>query len=134
MQEAKVVVLLIDDVPSVLALHAMGLRCSLENCTVVTAQGPIQGLELMRQREFTVVFCDVKMPYMDGGKLTTTFRAWEALNKPPNSFQHIYALSACCGADVNQRMVDAGMQGVLKKPMQTDEINKCLKKCLETRL
>lgn len=131
MQEAKVVVLLIDDVPSVLALHAMDLRCSLEDCTVVTAQGPIQGLELMRQREFTVVFCDVKMPHMDGDKLTTTFRAWETINRPSNSFQHIYALSAYCGADINQRMVDAGMQGVLKKPMQIDEIKKCLNKRLK---
>ena len=125
-QEDSAIVLLIDDVPSVLALHAIDLRCSLKNCTVVTAHGPLEGLELMKQREFTVVFCDVKMPHMDGDRLTTTFREWEAINRPSSGFQHIYALSAYCGADINQRMVDAGMQGVLKKPMQIDEIQRVI--------
>ena len=57
-------VLIIDDERSI--RRALKEILEYEKCTVEEAEDGKQGLELTQNKEFDLIFCDIKMPAMDG--------------------------------------------------------------------
>lgn len=115
-------VLLIDDIASVLQLHARELE--VNGYLVKTAHGSQEGLAMLKSEErFTVVLCDLIMPGLNGDHLTESFRLWEAEERQGEPSQPIYALTAYANAESRARCLKCGMQGVFEKPMRLDDIN-----------
>jgi len=115
-------VLLIDDVKSVLKLHARDLISN--GYRVVTAHGSHDGLRhLQSGAMYTLVLCDLMMPGLGGDGLVKSFRAWEKLNRPGQSPQLVYALTAYANAESRARCLAVGMQGVFEKPMRLDDVH-----------
>ncbi|WP_137734735.1 ATP-binding protein [Pseudaquabacterium pictum] len=96
-------------------LRRMGHRVRLasngaEAVAMVTAQVP------------DLVFMDVHMPVQDGLQATRALRTGPApMNKVP-----IVALTADAFADTRQRVLEAGMNNFLSKPVQPDDIEALL--------
>jgi two-component system, sensor histidine kinase len=92
-------------------LRRMGHRVRLasngaEAVAMVTAQVP------------DLVFMDVHMPVQDGLQATRTLRSGPA----PMNKVAIVALTADAFADTRQRVLEAGMNNFLSKPVQPDDI------------
>ena len=111
-------VLLIDDVPYVIELLSMDLQ--RQGFRVETAQGPKQGLEKMKQSSFGVVLCDYNMPEENGAQCTAKLREWE--EETGRSPQLILALTGENVEEVSEECLTAGMQAVLTKPMNIEEV------------
>ena len=59
--------------------------------------------------------CDYQMGGMNGDVLTRRFREWEAINREKE--QKIFALTAYASANVRKLCIEAGMQGIITKPL-----------------
>jgi signal transduction histidine kinase/DNA-binding LacI/PurR family transcriptional regulator/DNA-binding response OmpR family regulator len=59
-------ILMIDDEPGMLDLHARMVKSALSDCQVQTAQSGIQGLQMMRKEQPDLVLLDLMMPELDG--------------------------------------------------------------------
>jgi len=110
-------VLLIDDTKLLLELLALELQGS--GFEVTQAYGGKAGLEALRRLKFDICFCDFQMTGMDGCELTRQFREWEVVNRVGKR-QYIIALTAYTSIEVSAQCEDAGMQGILTKPLQVD--------------
>jgi len=78
----------------------------------------------MKARHYDLVLIDYKMPVKNGAEVTAEFRIWES-KQNRQRVQVVYCLTAYHD-DQKQGMqtqcLDAGMQGVLPKPMQVGTI------------
>ena len=111
-------ILLIDDVPYVIQLLSMDLK--RQGYQVETAHGPTQGLAKMKLSTFGVVLCDYNMPEENGAQCTTRLREWE--RKTGRDEQLIFALTGENLEEVNEECLAAGMQAVLMKPLNIEEV------------
>ena len=71
----KQTVLIIDDIAPCAKLHAAQIKAM--GVRVRIASGCHQALDLMKQQEYALVLCDIKMPIQDGDELVAGFRQWE---------------------------------------------------------
>lgn len=124
-------ILMIDDTQSVLKLAAMMLKH--EGYKVTTAGGANEGLHAMEAQQFDLVLCDYCMPAMLGSQLTRQFRDWEEGNGKDELKQVIWALSAHTSESMEKECVDAGMQGVLTKPLEITDVQTIIRQQRETR-
>jgi CheY-like chemotaxis protein len=121
--EDKPTLLIVDDTEGVLETCAHEMRDL--GFEVVTALGPILGLESMKRRSYDLILCDFKMPHQNGAELTSSFRHWERLHRGLDHHQKIYALTAY-PASAEAECIAAGMDGVLPKPVQPDRVNEII--------
>lgn len=115
---------------------------------VETAQNAVVALNRLQKRIFTVVLCDVLMPFQAGDELTAIFRRthkhthatsvnivsgyshllctvrrkWELENRPGEVKQPIYALTAYCDDVMKERCKMAGMNDTLEKPLNIQAV------------
>ena len=82
---------------------------------------------------YDLVLCDYRMPHQNGDALVATFREWEKANRPPARRQCIYGLTAYGTGDVQKVCVKAGMDGVLGKPIELDQIRRVIDGILRCR-
>ena len=75
-------------------------------------------MESLKADYYDIVLCDIKMPNQSGDEVIAAFRHWETHNRPVTHIQPIYALSSHCDDPMRAKCRDAGMTGVLAKPMQ----------------
>ena len=74
-----------------------------------------QAVTLARTTAFDVIFMDVQLPGIDG---IAAARMIIAAGDPPP----IWGLTASIGTDEHQRCIDAGMAGVLEKPLTVEKL------------
>lgn len=86
-------------------LMRMGLQ-------VDDANGGRKALSLAKTIEYNLVLLDVRMPVMDGYETARRLRQLKGYEKTP-----IVALSADVLADVKEKVLKAGMDGYLEKPL-----------------
>ncbi len=79
---------------------------------VTTAEDGMQALELALARRFDLVLMDIQMPGMDGFETARRLRMLPGLETLP-----IIALTAYATHDAGERIVAAGMDGHLTKPI-----------------
>lgn len=109
-------ILLIDDTRSL-----MDVVCAeLTNAGYVVTQGlgAQDGLECMKAKTYDLVLVDIKMPYQDGDEMVAGFRHWEKFNRNKDQTQTIYAVTSYTSDEMLQRCREAGMSGVIRKPLQ----------------
>jgi excisionase family DNA binding protein len=106
-------VLVIDDEESIRSLFEETLEESGHK--VITAATSAKALELVKQRDFDLVFLDLKMPGMDGAEV---FRQIKSI-KPDLP---VAIITGYPGSDVMARALAQGPLGVMNKPFSEADI------------
>jgi len=88
-----------------------------------------QAIELISTNTYDLIFMDCQMPVMDGFEATQKIRATDGTNKNIP----IIALTANVVCGVNGECIDAGMNDVLNKPIQLDNMKQMLDTWLESK-
>ena len=109
------------------ALNLMVARMQLQKCwpkaQVVTVDSAAQALVLLDGQTFDVALIDMVMPEMDGMALTRQIRLqFPAITQA----MPIIALTANTNPVDRQRCLDAGMDAVLDKPMDLEQLTRCV--------
>jgi PAS domain S-box-containing protein len=93
-------------------------------CEVVLAENGEQGVRAWERGTFDVVFMDIQMPVMDGYSATRHIRQQERIG------QHtpIVALTANAMTGQLERCLEAGMDGLLTKPIALDRLREVLER------
>ncbi len=113
-------ILVADDTAMNLALAAKLL--SRKGHEVVTAEDGLQAFTAFQKDSFDVVLMDVQMPRMDGLEATRKIRQWEEGQSKTTASESrqrvpIIALTANDEPHFLQIYLDAGMDGVITKPL-----------------
>jgi signal transduction histidine kinase/CheY-like chemotaxis protein/HPt (histidine-containing phosphotransfer) domain-containing protein len=85
---------------------------------VTCAANGEEAVELVQHGQFDLVLMDVQMPVLDGISATRRIRQLP----PPAGQVPVVALTASIIADEHQHCLDAGMDGVLTKPVDWDKL------------
>ncbi|MGI9244806.1 MAG: response regulator, partial [Verrucomicrobiales bacterium] len=93
--------------------------------TVLTTDGD-EALEALREREFDIFLCDVRMPRMNGIEVIKAVRADEALKH-----NLVFAVTASVFPEFQQQALDAGFDDFLMKPLRVAELAQKMSKALE---
>ena len=94
--------------------------------TVDIAKNGAQALEKVANKEYQLIFMDIKLPDMDGYQVTKQLRQLYGDNLPP-----IVALTANVFAD-KQYFLSQGMDDALSKPLGVDALNKVIQSLFAT--
>jgi CheY-like chemotaxis protein len=88
--------------------------------SVTVVQNGRQAVEKSEAEQFDLILMDVQMPEMDGLEATTAIRAREA-SRGGQRVQ-ILAMTAFTMAGDSDRCIEAGMDGYISKPINTEEL------------
>ncbi len=107
-------------------ISSMVVRKQLEilGCSVRHVQNGKEALEALRELSFDLVLMDVQMPVMDGVAATIAIRNGEAGQN--NTSIPIIALTAYAMIGDRQKMIDAGMNSYVAKPIELKQLEKNL--------
>ncbi len=86
-------------------------------------------IELALQNPYQLIFMDCQMPIVDGFEATRQIRATAG----PNQKIPIIALTANVVCGVNSECIEAGMDDVLNKPIQLENMKQMLLTWLEAK-
>ncbi len=104
-------------------LHSMGHEIN-------TAKTGLEAIEALREKKFDLIFMDIQMPEMDGTTASLLIR------KIPGSKSDTPIIA--CTADVMDKHIkeykQAGMNGLIQKPIQKDELVKVINDFLSDTL
>jgi CheY-like chemotaxis protein len=91
-------------------------------CKAALAENGIQVLRMMDHEDFDIILMDIQMPEMDGLAATKLIRSHYPKEKQPM----IVALTAETSKGDNEIYINCGMDSVLTKPIQLDDLNAIL--------
>jgi two-component system, chemotaxis family, chemotaxis protein CheY len=110
-------VLLIDDQPTVLAIHTAILKSLKMNLKIVSMIDPLEALSWMQNKQVDLVISDFHMPQMDGMQFV------EAIKSAQNGLlRYIIVVTVLKDKAVHQALISAGAAACLTKPVQTLEL------------
>jgi len=119
-------VLIVDDNPVNLKLARVVLTAA--GCDVHTAVDAESALAVIRDFAPRVVLMDVQLPGMDGLELTRRLKA-----DPETRSIVVIAMTAYAMKGDEQRMLEAGCDGYIAKPIDTRTLVDSIGKCVEAR-
>ncbi|MGZ0102167.1 ATP-binding protein [Achromobacter sp. KK8] len=111
-------ILLVEDTPA--NQYVIQAQLAQLGCNVHLAPDGSRARQAFRDNRFDLVLLDCDLPDTDGYTLAEEFRAHEAEHLLPAS--SIIAISASSGSEHVSRCLDAGMDGVLSKPIQLGKL------------
>ena len=113
-------VLLVEDNP----VNQQVARRFLERfgCEVLLAGNGLEGIEVLQASRFDLVLMDMQMPVMDGYTAAARIRELES----GGARTPIVALTANAMSGELERVTRAGMDGLLTKPLKTEELGRML--------
>ena len=88
-------------------------------------------IETLSEKRFDVVLMDLEMPVFDG--LETAGRIRSGIAGGENIDIPIIALTAHKSDEINSKCIEAGMDGILLKPMKIDLFISMVKSLIETK-
>lgn len=102
------------------------MRCLLESFgyEVVVAADGFEALRVASEQSPDLIFMDISMPHMDGLTATREIRRHKGLEKTP-----IIAITAHDDS-YHSKVIDAGCNDVLNKPLDFDELTPVLNQYL----
>jgi CheY-like chemotaxis protein len=111
-------------------MNQLVLRKLLErwNPSILFVDDGKKAVEALESETFDLAFFDVQMPVMDGITAVETWRKMEpsvALKRTP-----IIALTADAFKESRDRVIEAGMDDFLSKPIEVSELRRVLAKYL----
>jgi signal transduction histidine kinase/CheY-like chemotaxis protein/HPt (histidine-containing phosphotransfer) domain-containing protein len=102
----------------------------LSGCRVTTAEDGAQAVEhLCKLHDFDIVLMDWHMPELDGLEATRRVRQWER-EHAPSRHTPIIAFTASAFSEEAARCTEAGMDGVLNKPLTRAQLQTVLQRHL----
>lgn len=108
-------ILVVEDEPNNRAIATIILR-NVGHTVEEVATGK-DALEALERSDFDIILMDVLMPVMDGITATRAIRANERFSRLP-----ILGLTAQASVEDQQRMLKAGMNGVITKPYRNQHL------------
>ena len=99
-------------------------QIELAGASIETAAGGEEALELMRRGPYDLVLADLQMPGMDGFELARRIRQREIAEQLVRT--PILAVTASALGDQEQKARDAGMNGVITKPIGIEQLRATL--------
>lgn len=118
-------VMAVDDNPANLKLISALLSERVE--TVITATGGRKAVEYAHQKHFDLIFMDIQMPEMDG------VTACQEIHKTDlNHHTPVIAVTAHAMAGERERLLDAGMDDYLTKPIEEHILQQILAKWIQS--
>jgi two-component system, chemotaxis family, chemotaxis protein CheY len=120
-------VLLIDDQPTVLAIHSAILKSLKLNLKIVTMTDPLEALEWMHNKQVDLIVTDFRMHQMNGMQFV------EAINRaddhtPPKA---IIVITVMKDIKTHQELISAGASACLTKPVKAEELADMARKLLK---
>jgi CheY-like chemotaxis protein len=100
--------------------------CEMFDCTCESANDGAEAVEAARGGRFDLILMDIKMPVMDGVAATRAIRALGG----PASLVPIIALTANAEPEDAEGYLNAGMNGVVEKPMKPEHLLAALQAAL----
>lgn len=119
-------ILLVDDEPDNLAVLEMVLTYS--GARVTSKRSAQAALELLRERSFDLALLDIRMPMMSGYDLLKAIRDMHA---PDRSDMVLIAITAHAMAGDRERMIAAGFNGYISKPVEVTSIMSTIRGIVE---
>ncbi len=92
--------------------------------TLKVAHNGAEGLERTQTDKFDMIFMDIEMPIMDGYECTRRIRSWEKQTETKPSI--IVALTAHAITEAREKILEAGCDSFLTKPISKDKIIKTI--------
>ena len=88
----------------------------------------LQGLEMMIEKRFDVVFCDYEMPGLDGFACVSELRQWEHDHRPHHQKQPVVCFTASLQqqSGIAAQGLEAGMDMVVPKPYSRGKLETAL--------
>lgn len=117
-------ILVIED--NVLNLELMTDLLEAFGFTVLTARDGAQGIELVRQEKLDLIICDVQMPGMDGYEVAGYLKRDPMLRRIP-----LVAVTALAMAGDREKVISAGFDGYIDKPISPEVFQKQLESFME---
>ncbi|SCC34498.1 two-component sensor histidine kinase BarA [Kosakonia oryziphila] len=121
-------VMAVDDNPANLKLIGALLDDQVQH--VELCENGLQAIERAKQMQFDLILMDIQMPDMDG------IRACEVIRQLPHQQQTpVIAVTAHAMAGQKEKLLSAGMNDYLAKPIEEDKLHNLLlryKPCLKT--
>ncbi|GHV39145.1 hypothetical protein AGMMS49546_10710 [Spirochaetia bacterium] len=119
-------ILVVDDIATNLKV-AEGL-ISPYKVAVDTCLSGVEAIELVKQREYDIVFMDHMMPEMDGIEAAAAIRAWEAdslLETPSETPRQVplIALTANAVSGMKEMFLEKGFNDFLAKPIDVSKLD-----------
>ena len=122
----KQTVLIIDDQPTVLAIHSAIIKSLKLNLNVVTMTNPLDALVWIKNRQVDLIITDFKMIQMDGLELVQQINQTNsAIPKP------IIVISVIKDPMIHKALTAAGVYACLTKPANTSILSKMARFLLE---
>ena len=119
-------VLLIDDQPTVLDIHAAILKSLKMDLKIVSMTDPVEALAWLQNKQVDLIITDFRMHQMDGMQFV------QALKNADNVLTHaIMVVTVLKDQTTQQELIAAGASACLTKPAQTQELAKVAKTLLE---
>ena len=119
-------VLLIDDQPTVLDIHAAILKSLKINLKIVSMTDPVKALAWLQNKQVDLIITDFRMHQMDGMQFV------QALKNIDNVLTHsVVVVTVLKDQTTQQELITAGASACLTKPVQTQELAKVAKTLLE---
>ncbi len=116
-------ILIVEDDPKNLELFRDLLQVS--GYKTVEATDGKQGIELARAKKPDLILMDIQLPRMDGLEATRILKADATTSNVP-----VIALTAYAMKGDKERILEAGCDGYLAKPINTDEFLRDMAKYL----
>ncbi len=101
-----------------------------EGHEVAVAVNGREVLEFLERQDFDAVLMDVQMPELDGVEATRRIRA---MGRPETARVPIIALTAYAMKEDRERILAAGMDDYLTKPLDMDDLRRSLARILESK-
>jgi len=104
-------------------VNSMVISAMLEQngCEVECVENGLLAVDILSREQFDMVFMDLHMPEMDGVTATKRVRAMESTGRTP-----IVAVTASAFTEEEARCRDAGMDGLIRKPINERLVREAL--------
>jgi two-component system, chemotaxis family, chemotaxis protein CheY len=125
-QKFRQTVLLIDDQPTVLDIHAAILKSLKMNLKIFPMTDPIEALAWLKNKQVDLIITDFRMHKMNGMQFV------QALKNSDNVLTHnIVVVTVLKDQATHQELISAGASACLTKPVQTQELANIAKTLLD---
>jgi two-component system sensor histidine kinase BarA len=118
-------VLAVDDhLPNLIVLEALLSELNVKVSTAISGQMALDRLQQhidQNQPLYDLIFMDIQMPVMSGVETTQAIRALEYAIERPTSMP-VIALTAHAMADEKERLLQAGFNDYVTKPIQLEQL------------
>lgn len=130
--ENKVKIMVVDDVDLNIELMVCIIKEYLPNSEIVSGSNGIEAIEILKKEKPALVFMDVQMPKLDGMSATREIREYE--KDEGRGRTPIIALTAGAIKGDKEKVLEAGMDDFLSKPVNQQEIHRILKRYINNYL